>query len=73
MMRSSLLLFSSSVAVDMPFQVSLVAWQQRPQPRGDLAVGAAAAAQLLCTPTAAQIKAVAVYVGAVAVPQLHHL
>lgn len=47
------LLFSSSVAVDMPFQVSLVAWQQRPQPRGDLAVGAAAAAQLLCTPTAA--------------------
>lgn len=93
-------LLSSSVAVDMPFQVSLVAWQERPQPRGDLAVGAAAAAQLLRTPTAApaaciianrqlswgsltirqrrlakhaQIKAVAVDVGAVAMPQLHHL
>lgn len=93
----------------MPFQISLVARQERPQPRGGLAVGAAAAGQLLRTPAAAaarmpwhyiycsvtsqimenitddgdmrmvtinfdaQVKAVAVDVGAVAVAQLHHL
>jgi len=36
----------------MPFQVSLVARQERPQPRGGLAVGAAAAGQLLGAPPA---------------------
>jgi len=41
-----------SITVDMPFQVSLVARQERPQPRGGLAVGAAAAGQLLGAPPA---------------------